>query len=70
MGYYYDDDFDPIEDLKEIKKQENEFLQNLIKTGRLESYILWLHNKILQDYPEMVIDVISDEDINKNDFER
>lgn len=56
------DELDPIEDLKEIKRKENKLIRDLIKEGSLESYILWLHNKILSEYPEMVIDVISDED--------
>lgn len=57
-----DDGFDPVEYLKEIRRQQSEFLYKIYVSGRLNDYILYLNNEMCEKYPDMLIDVINNED--------
>lgn len=57
-----DDGFDPVEYLKEIRRRESEFLYKIYVSGRLSDYILYLNHEMYEKYPDMIIDVINNED--------
>ena len=56
------DDFNPVEYLKEIKRSENARIRKLIISGDFSNYLLWLNQKMLNEYPEMVVQIIADDD--------
>lgn len=60
-----EDEFDPVEYLKYIKREESKFLLKLRITDRLEEYILYTNRKMLEEYPDMVLEVIDDNDMDR-----
>ena len=57
-----DNGFDPVEYLKEIRRRQSEYLYKIYVSGRLSDYILYLNNEMNGKYPDMIIDVVNNED--------
>lgn len=60
-----EDDFDPVEELNKIRMLENRHIIELMRSGQLKMYIYALHQEILEKYPEMIVRVIGDDDMGR-----
>ena len=59
------EDFDPVEELNKIRMLENRYIIELMRSGQLKRYIHALHQEMLEKYPEMIVRVISDDDMER-----
>ena len=56
-----DNEFNPIEYLSWIKHERGNLLEKLYRSGEIKEYILYLHQRMIEKYPEMIIEVITDD---------
>ena len=57
-----EENFDPVEYLHAIKMRQSELMIELYRSDRIVDYILRINSEMLEKYPEMVLEVVDNND--------
>ena len=56
----WEDELDPVLYLERIKQERAQVLRRIYEDGDIISYILSVHRSMIDKYPEMIVDIITD----------